>query len=67
MGITVPADSKYGITVGAVDGNGNVAPFSSSGPSFDGRIKFVFITIILFILFYLLIYFINLFKIISRK
>ena len=58
MGITVPADSKYGITVGAVDGNGNVAPFSSSGPSFDGRIKVRFYNnyFIYFILFIDLFY-----------
>jgi hypothetical protein len=38
-GIGVPADSFYGISVGAVDANGNIGGFSSQGPTADGRIK----------------------------
>ncbi|KAM9960913.1 hypothetical protein ACTFIW_010073 [Dictyostelium discoideum] len=38
-GIGSPADGKYVISVGAIDQNGNVAPFSSIGPSADGRVK----------------------------
>jgi subtilisin family serine protease len=38
-GIGVPADSFYGISVGAVDLNGNIGGFSSHGPTADGRIK----------------------------
>ena len=34
-----PADGKEVISVGAVDGSRNRAPFSSIGPTFDGRIK----------------------------
>lgn len=37
--ITVPADAKDIITVGAVFSNGNLANFSSRGPTADGRIK----------------------------
>ncbi len=37
--ITTPADADSVITVGAVDASGNVASFSSYGPSSDGRIK----------------------------
>ncbi len=37
--ITAPADGKRVITVGAVDSIGQYAPFSSKGPTFDGRIK----------------------------
>ncbi|QOD61178.1 S8 family serine peptidase [Polaribacter haliotis] len=37
--ISAPADAKSVITVGAVDKDGNIASFSSFGPSFDGRIK----------------------------
>lgn len=37
--IGVPADADDIITVGAIDGNGLLAPFSSVGPSQDGRIK----------------------------
>ncbi len=37
--ITVPADADSVISVGAVDLQGNVAAFSSRGPTFDGRIK----------------------------
>ena len=36
--ITAPADANV-FGVGAVDGNGNYATFSSRGPSSDGRIK----------------------------
>ena len=37
--ISAPADADSVISVGAVDSNGNIAYFSSRGPSFDGRIK----------------------------
>ena len=37
--IGVPADARDILTVGAVDGDGNLAPFSSVGPSQDGRVK----------------------------
>lgn len=37
--ITAPADALSVITVGAVDANGNIANFSSFGPTSDGRIK----------------------------
>lgn len=35
----IPADAEHIITVGAVDGNGDRAWFSSVGPTYDGRIK----------------------------
>ncbi|MCR5036896.1 MAG: S8 family peptidase [Bacteroidales bacterium] len=35
----IPADAEHIITVGAVDGSGNRAWFSSVGPTYDGRIK----------------------------
>lgn len=35
----IPADVENTITVGAVDGNGERAYFSSVGPTYDGRIK----------------------------
>ena len=35
----IPADAEHILTVGAVDGNGNRAYFSSVGPTYDGRIK----------------------------
>ncbi len=37
--ITAPADADSILAVGAVDGYGVLAPFSSVGPSYDGRIK----------------------------
>lgn len=37
--ISAPADSPGAFTVGAIDGNGNYASFSSIGPSSDGRVK----------------------------
>jgi serine protease AprX len=37
--ITSPGDADSILTVGAVDQNGNYAPFSSTGPTSDGRIK----------------------------
>ena len=37
--VTAPADGKKAFTIGAVDGNGNSASFSSHGPTADGRIK----------------------------
>lgn len=37
--ITTPADADSILTVAAVDASGNVASFSSYGPSSDGRIK----------------------------
>lgn len=37
--IISPADAFYVIAVGAVDSNGFIAPFSSRGPTSDGRIK----------------------------
>ncbi len=39
MYITAPADADSILTVGAVDQNGNYAPFSGIGPTSDGRIK----------------------------
>ena len=35
----IPADAEHILTVGAVDVNGNRADFSSTGPTYDGRIK----------------------------
>ncbi len=37
--ITAPADAFNTLAVGAVDNNEVISPFSSVGPSFDGRIK----------------------------
>lgn len=37
--ISTPADADSVLAVGATDKNGNVAPFSSYGPSADGRVK----------------------------
>jgi len=37
--IIAPADGHYVIAAGAVDEQGLIAPFSSPGPTFDGRIK----------------------------
>ena len=37
--IGVPADAQDILTVGAVDDKGQIAPFSSVGPSQDGRVK----------------------------
>ncbi len=37
--VATPADSPGILTVGAVDSNGNYAPFSSVGPTVDGRVK----------------------------
>ena len=37
--IIAPADGFQVIAVGAVDSSGEIAPFSSPGPTFDGRIK----------------------------
>jgi serine protease AprX len=37
--ITAPADAITTLTVGAVNAQGTYAPFSSIGPSFDGRVK----------------------------
>ena len=37
--ISTPGDAKKALTVGAVDPDGNYAPFSSTGPTPDGRIK----------------------------
>ena len=37
--IGTPADADSILTVGAIDGLGNWAWFSSTGPSFDGRVK----------------------------
>jgi hypothetical protein len=37
--LTTPADADSIITVGAVDASGIAAPFSSYGPSSDGRVK----------------------------
>ena len=37
--ITAPSDATDIICVGAVDSLGNIAKFSSRGPSFDGRVK----------------------------
>lgn len=37
--ITAPSDGEHILCVGAVDENEHIAPFSSNGPSFDGRIK----------------------------
>ena len=35
----IPADAEHIITVGAVDDQGDRASFSSTGPTYDGRIK----------------------------
>ena len=35
----IPADAEHILTVGAVDRDGNRADFSSTGPTYDGRIK----------------------------
>ena len=35
----IPGDAEHILTIGAVDGNGSRASFSSVGPTFDGRIK----------------------------
>ncbi len=37
--IISPADAKYVLAIGAVNSNGVIAPFSSRGPTSDGRIK----------------------------
>ena len=37
--IMTPADGDSVLTVGAVDKQGNIAPFSSYGPAADGRVK----------------------------
>lgn len=37
--IGAPADGDSVFTIGAVDGNGVIAAFSSVGPTFDGRLK----------------------------
>ena len=37
--IGIPADAEHILTIGAVDGDGNRASFSSVGPTYDGRIK----------------------------
>ncbi len=37
--ISSPADADSILSIGAVDGGGNYAGFSSTGPSYDGRIK----------------------------
>lgn len=37
--ITAPADADSILTVGAVNANGNLASFSSRGPTFDKRLK----------------------------
>ncbi len=37
--IGAPADADSILSIGAVDANGNVASFSSRGPTYDGRIK----------------------------
>lgn len=39
MTLTIPSDSFHSISVGAVDIGGNIARFSSRGPTFDRRIK----------------------------
>ena len=37
--IGAPADGDSVLAIGAVDSNGDYAPFSSTGPTYDGRIK----------------------------
>jgi len=37
--ITPPADGEHVIAVGAVNSNGEITSFSSSGPTYDGRVK----------------------------
>lgn len=37
--VTAPADADSVLAAGAVDANGQIAPFSSRGPTADGRIK----------------------------
>ena len=39
LGPGVPGDSLRALSIGAVSFNGDVASFSSQGPTFDGRIK----------------------------
>jgi subtilisin family serine protease len=39
QGVSTPADAQSAIAVGAVDVKGDLADFSSVGPTFDGRIK----------------------------
>lgn len=38
-GLLTPGDAFGALTVGAVDAQGIIAPFSSHGPTYDGRIK----------------------------
>ena len=37
--ISAPADGAHVLSIGAVDGNGDITGFSSYGPTFDGRVK----------------------------
>ena len=37
--ISPPADAIYTLTVGAVNSSGKYAPFTSRGPTYDGRVK----------------------------
>lgn len=37
--LSVPADAEHVLTIGSVDSNGNRSIFSSTGPTYDGRIK----------------------------
>ncbi len=37
--ITAPADAAHTLAVGAVDKSGQYVPFSSLGPTYDGRVK----------------------------
>ena len=37
--ISAPADGVHVLSIGAVDGNGDITGFSSYGPTFDGRVK----------------------------
>ncbi|KAM9987060.1 hypothetical protein ACTFIY_011489 [Dictyostelium cf. discoideum] len=39
LGMGIPADAEYVISVGAIDSNGERTEFSSIGPTADGRIK----------------------------
>lgn len=37
--LLIPADAEHVLSIGAVEGNGERAWFSSTGPTYDGRIK----------------------------
>lgn len=43
--ITFPGDAKYAVTVGAASVDSLIAPFSSRGPTYDGRVKPDFVSV----------------------